>query len=215
MNNKNDEIKILLKKLKVVLYYFFDRDKNNKLNIFFDNVNNVDKKIFLIQIKETNLFHLLGFHHWQKIISIKNKKDFVFMKTFINKFLNTTKPFDELQKIVNNSWRRMSSDIINKYSSNIFFHFLINRIKIFIEFIELIYENKNIYFYLCNNRKNDFISWSNNSNQQLVLKNISKAHYEYITYIPISIRINKIKMQNPIILKIRNIQPKSNLIIKH
>lgn len=207
IDNENSELKELLKKIKLIWNYFSEnKEKNSKLNIFLNNIDYKNSKI-LVQIKNNNLFHLLGFHYWSKLIPSKNTKDFIFINKFINKFSRIDKPFNELRKIVYNNWRKLNQTIRSKYSSEEFFYFLIYRIKYFIEFIKLTYTIKNNIFYLFEHKNTYFLTWNyflNNKKQQpqLVLENITKNHYKYNTYIPKSIKIRKCNIKQAINLNV-------------
>ncbi|VEU75307.1 Uncharacterised protein (plasmid) [Mycoplasmopsis maculosa] len=220
----NNSLKIIFKKIIYILKnMFYQIDNNlstyNKLNVFMNNTSSTDKTDYLIQIKPKYIFHILGFHYWKKLTNTNDikVKNYLFIKKFINKSLAFQNPYQELEKIVINNWSKLDIDIRSKYSSNDFFVFLIQRFKIFVDFIELIYANQSTTFYLCNDNKNYFLMWDLNKQKmpQIVLKKISNTNYQYETYIPISIKSIPLIIKNNIIninlnrkkLKIRNIKP--------
>ncbi|MCU4707009.1 hypothetical protein [Mycoplasma sp. CSL7503-lung] len=237
MNINNEKLKYIFLNLKNILDKIFYQQNNenkeihfeNKLNIFMINIKNSEGRDYLIQIKNKNVKHILGLHYWQMLEKKTKTNDYKYIKTFLNKIINHNDPLSYLERLLTNNWKIISDNIVNsemnpgkkiklkdKYSSNDFFTFLISRIEFFVQFIELIYnESENFYFW-SNNTNNNIqrtfsLSWENNTNgfiPIMVLRDITSDNYQYNTYIPISIRIKtKNNIKEYTALKIRNVKP--------
>ncbi|MBU4690833.1 hypothetical protein [Mycoplasma zalophi] len=237
MNINNEKLKCIFLNLKNILdKIFYQQNKENKeihfenkLNIFMENIKNSEGRDYLIQIKNKNIKHILGLHYWQKLEKKTKTNDYKYIKTFINKIINNNDPLSYLERLLINNWKIISEKTINsekklgekvklkdKYSPNNFFTFLISRIEFFVQFIELIYNESDSFYFWSNktnnnNQKTFSLSWENNTNgfiPIMVLRDITSDNYQYNTYIPTSIIIkSKNNIKEYTILKIRNVKP--------
>lgn len=213
MNNK--EFVLYVKLLREILEKFYSNEGHKKINTYWKS--NVLNKDILIQIKRDNIPHMLGIHYWKQLKNVNNF-NFSYLQIFIKEIISGKSKYDDLLKLMINNFNKLSKDIVKKYKSVDFFNFLVERIIIFVNFINCIQNNSLNEIELYYNDDNSFfmcipkikLSENKKFNVNFELCRISSPSFNYETYIIKSIKVIKQERKNlnKSELKLKSIFPK-------
>lgn len=174
--------------------FFKSKSSIKKINIYLENR-------ILINIKYSNLAHLLGVQYYSKIIDIKNNKRKDLFNWFIYNFSNKKILFSTLYKKISSNWNKLKKlkefekfnswkDVLSCLVSKLFcFIEFINKFLIKKEEINLSYfKNKDFsieYFFVFKKQPKEMYL--------LGTKKISNIAYSFETHIPMSFQIWEVK----------------------
>lgn len=160
---------------------------------------------------------MLGIHYWKQLKNVNNF-NFSYLQIFIKEIISGRLKYDDLLKLIINNFKKLSKDIVKKYKSVDFFNFLVERIIIFVNFINGVLNDSLNEIELYYNDDNSFVmcipkiklSTNKKFNVNFELCRISSPSFTYETYIIKSIKVVKQKRKNlnKSELKLKSVFPK-------